>query len=72
MDPTLDIPSQANREGVPIAHPEPVRTCFHCGALLEKALERESVYHDGSQSCNNIVCLRVLLTEISEHAAQQD
>jgi len=68
----LDPPSQANREGVPIHDPERGPRCFNCTELLTTTLERESVYHDGSQSCNNVVCLRVLLSEISEHAQQQD
>ena len=71
-DPILDIPSDANREGVPIAHPEPVRYCYVCSERLDTPMQLDSVYHDGAQICNSIVCARVLLTEISEHANEQD
>ena len=72
MDPTLDIPSQSNREGVPIAHPEPVRYVFHCGALLDTPCSATACTTTARSVCNSIVCARVLLTEISEHANEQD
>jgi len=63
-DPTLDIPADANRKGVPI---EEIPICSWCFRALDSAVRPDEFekYRKGHQVCNDPSCLRALLRDLT-------